>query len=58
MSGLMIKMLLCVIAVLVYALIINKNYSASSILVCLFIYLVYLTAEVAVTLKLNKRQNG
>ena len=58
MSGIIIKMLLCVIAVLVYALLINNNFSAASILIGLFIYMAYLTAEVFVTLKLNKKHNG
>ncbi|MBK8711214.1 MAG: hypothetical protein IPL97_04925 [Niastella sp.] len=58
MSGIIIKMLLCIIAVLVYALAINKNFSAASILIGLFIYMAYLSAEVMVTLKLNKRHHG
>jgi hypothetical protein len=58
MSVMMIKMFVCVIAVLIYVLSNRENYSRASIFAGVFLYFVYLMVEVNVLLKLNKQKNA
>jgi len=55
MGGMMIKMLLCVIAVLIYTLLAGDSFNKKSVFVALFLYLFYLGAEVKSLTKLNKQ---
>lgn len=55
MSGMMIKMFLCVIAVLIYTVSIGDKFNKSSVFVSLLLYLVYLGVEVMVMTRLNKK---
>jgi hypothetical protein len=57
MSGMMIKMVLCVIAVLIYTLSAGDQFNKRSVFIALFLYLFYLAAEVKSLTKLNQ-QNG
>jgi hypothetical protein len=54
-GGMMIKMFVCIIAVLIYVLQTGNNYNKRSVFAGLFIYLFYLAAEVAAISKLNKK---
>jgi hypothetical protein len=54
-SGMMIKMFACVIAVLAYVTLTGSDYNKRSVFLSLFIYLLYLAAEVAAIMQLNKK---
>ncbi len=54
-SGMMIKMFACVIAVLAYVMLTGSDYNKRSVFLSLFIYLLYLAAEVAAIMQLNKK---
>lgn len=54
-SGMMIKMFACVIAVLAYVVLTGNDYNKKSVFLSLFIYLIYLAAEVAAIMQLNKK---
>jgi hypothetical protein len=54
-SGMMIKMFACVIAVLAYVVLTSNDYNKRSVFLSLFIYLIYLAAEVAAIMQLNKK---
>ncbi len=58
MGGMMLKMFVCIIAVVAYVMTAGKDYSKPSVFVSLFLYLIYLTVEVAVIMKLNKRTDA
>ena len=58
MAGVMIKMFICVIAVIIYVLLIGKAFNKPGVFIALVLYLVYLCVEVAVLMKLNKRKNA
>ncbi|HTB51728.1 MAG TPA: hypothetical protein VK718_03050 [Ferruginibacter sp.] len=58
MSVMMIKMFVCIIAVLVYVLAMSDVYSTSSIFASLFLYFIYLIVEVTMMLKLNNQKNA
>ncbi len=58
MSGMMIKMFGCVIAVLIYTTTAGKAFNKSAVFISLVLYLVYLGAEVAIMTKLNKNHHG
>ena len=57
-SGMMIKMFVCAIAVVGYVVIIGKDYNKKSVFISLFFYLIYLSAEVAMLMRLNKKKHG
>ena len=58
MGGMMIKMVICVIAIAIYVIALEENYSKGSILASMFLYLIYLAIEVKVASKLNQQKNG
>jgi hypothetical protein len=53
-AGMMIKMFSTAIAVLAYVLIVGKGYNTSAVFISLFMYLIYLAAEVLAISKVNK----
>ncbi len=53
-AGMMIKMFSTAIAVLAYVLIVGKGYNTSAVFLSLFMYLIYLAAEVLAISKVNK----
>ncbi|MDO9374680.1 MAG: hypothetical protein V4725_07730 [Bacteroidota bacterium] len=57
MAGMLIKMGVCVFAVILYRLVAGKDVSKISVFAAMFIYLLYLGVEVAVITKLNKQKN-
>jgi hypothetical protein len=58
MNVMMIKMFVCIIAVLIYVLSMKDSYSRASIFAGVFLYFVYLIIEVNVLLKLNNQKNA
>ena len=58
MGGMMIKMGLCIVAVFVYAFAFKESFNKRTILAAMFLYLIYLAAEVLVATKLNKQINA
>ncbi len=57
MAGMLIKMGVCVFAVILYRLLAGKGVSKVSVFTAMFVYLLYLGVEVAVITKLNKQKN-
>ena len=58
MAGMLIKMGVCVLAVIIYRLIAGNNVSKVSVFAAMFLYLVYLGVEVGILTKLNKRKHA
>jgi len=58
MAGMLIKMFVCIVAVIVYRLLAGNNVSKISVFAAMFLYLLYLGAEVAVITKLNRQKNA
>ncbi|MEO5890218.1 MAG: hypothetical protein ABIQ31_08195 [Ferruginibacter sp.] len=58
MAGILIKMAVCIAAVLVYRLIAGSNVNKLSVFAAMFLYLLYLGVEVSVITKLNKKRNA
>lgn len=58
MSGMMVKMFFCIVAVLIYTLVIGDGFNKKAVFISMFFYLIYLAAEVKVLMKLNKQHNA
>lgn len=58
MVSMMLKMFICVAAVAVYAIAAGDGMNKRSVLLSLFFYLLYLTAEVTSLMKLNKQHHA
>ncbi len=58
MAGVMIKMFVCIAAVMAYVLLSRFNFNKPAVFISMLFYLVYLVVEVALLLKLNKRKNA
>ena len=58
MAGMLIKMFVCIAAVIVYRIIAGSNVNKVSVFAAMFLYLLYLAVEVAVLTKLNKQKNA
>lgn len=58
MAGMMIKMAICIIAVIVYVLAFRNSFSKMSVFAAMFLYLLYLAVEVKLATKLNKQKNA
>ena len=58
MAGMMIKMAICIIAVMIYALAFKNNFSKYSVFAAVFLYFIYLAVEVRAATKLNKQKNA
>jgi hypothetical protein len=58
MGGMMVKMLVCVVAIGLYVFLINGIYNKAAIFGSMFLYLLYLGVEVSVLMKLNKEKNA
>ena len=56
MAGMLIKMGVCVFAVILYRLLAGNGTSKISVFAAMFVYLLYLGVEVAVITKLNKQK--
>lgn len=58
MGGMLLKMFVCITAVLVYTLIAGDNVNKISVFAAMFLYLLYLGVEVAVITKLTRKRNA
>lgn len=58
MAGVMIKMFVCIAAVMAYVLLSGKYFNKPAVFISMLLYLVYLGVEVAVLMKLNKQKNA
>lgn len=58
MGGVMLKMFICIIAVMGYVLASGKSVNKISVFIAMFFYLIYLAVEVMILLKLNKQKNA
>lgn len=58
MGGMLIKMFVCITAVIVYRLVAGNSVSKVSVFAAMFLYLLYLAVEVAVITKMNKQKNA
>jgi hypothetical protein len=58
MAGMMIKMAICVVAVMIYALAFKSSFSKYTVFASMFLYFIYLAVEVRAATKLNKQRNG
>ena len=56
-AGMMIKMFSTVIAVLAYVVSVGQGYNKKAVFISLFMYLIYLGAEVMAISKVNKTKN-
>jgi hypothetical protein len=58
MGGMMLKMLVCAVAVLAYVLSVGPGYNKRSVFISLFIYLIYLAVEVTILMRLNNKKHA
>ena len=58
MAGMMVKMAICIIAIMIYALAFKNSFSKYTIFAVMFLYFIYLAVEVRAATKLNKRRNA
>ena len=56
-AGMMIKMFSTVLAVLTYVVLVGPTYNKKGVFISLFMYLIYLAAEVTAISKLNSKKN-
>ena len=57
MAGMMIKMFSTVLAVLAYVVLVGPTYNKKAVFISLFMYLLYLAAEVIAISKANSKKN-
>jgi predicted neutral ceramidase superfamily lipid hydrolase len=57
MSGMLLKMLICVALTFGYVYNAGSNYNKRSLLLSLMLYLIYLSLEVFAGMKMNKKKN-
>ena len=57
MSGMLIKMFTTVIAVFTYVMLAGKGFDKKAVFISLFLYLIYLAAEVIAISQQNKKRN-
>ena len=58
MSGMLIKMALCLLATFIYVMASGKSFNKRGVLIALLFYLVYLSVEVITLMKLNRKKNA
>lgn len=58
MGGMMLKMIVCAIAVIIYVLTVGPGYNKKAVFISLFIYLIYLAVEVSTLMRLNNKKNA
>lgn len=55
-SGMMLKLFVCLIAVLSYVFATRPDYSRTAILICMLLYVVYTAVEIITLTKINKEK--
>lgn len=58
MTGMMLKMLLCVAAVFIYVYASGQAFNKKGVFISLFLYLLYLGAEVKILMNMNSKKNA
>ena len=58
MLGMLLKMFVCVIAVIIYVLISKNEFNKNGLLLSMFLYLIYLAVEVSAITKINKQRKN
>ncbi len=58
MTGMMLKMLLCVAAVFIYVYASGQGFNKKGVFISLFLYLFYLGAEVKILMNMNSKKNA
>ena len=58
MTGMMLKMLLCVAAVFIYVYTSGEGFNKKGVFISLFLYLFYLAAEVKILMNMNSKKNA
>lgn len=58
MTGMMLKMLLCVAAVFIYVYTSGEGFNKKGVFISLFLYLFYLAAEVKIMMNMNSKKNA
>lgn len=58
MSGMMIKMFACMVAILIYWFLAKEKFSRPTVIAGMLMYLVYLAVEVKMVTKLNRQKNA
>lgn len=58
MAGMLIKMFVCITAVVLYRLVAGNDVSKVSVFAAMFLYLLYLGVEVAIITKLNNQKHA
>jgi len=57
-SGVVSKMMICLVAVFIYISVAGKGVNKGGIFGCMFLYLLYTTLEVAILMKLSKQKKN
>ena len=57
-GGMFSKMMICLIAVIIYLSIAGKGINKAGIIGCMFLYLLYTTLEVVILMKLSKQKKN
>jgi len=57
-SGVLVKMMLCLVAVFIYISIAGKSVNKGGVFGCMFLYLIYTFTEVAILMKLSKQKKN
>jgi hypothetical protein len=57
-SGVLSKMMICLVAVFIYISIVGKGVNKAGIFGCMFLYLIYTTIEVITLMKLSKQKKN
>jgi len=58
MGGMMIKMFICIALVMGYVILAGSSYNKPAVFISLFLYIIYLTVEVAAIMRLNKKKDA
>ena len=58
MAGMMIKMFVCIVAIIIYWFIMKDKFSRATVFAAMLLYLIYLAVEVSLVTKLNKQKNA
>ena len=58
MAGMMIKMFVCIIAIIIYWFISKQNFSTATVFAAMLVYLIYLVVEVSLVTKMNKHKHA
>ena len=58
MAGMMIKMFVCIIAIIIYWFVAKQNFSTATVFAAMLVYLIYLAVEVILVSKMNKQKHA